>query len=81
MDDEARIFVSMRTPLIRFAILALAATSFIGCTTSPTASTQPAYDQTTKKVYTKAELDKRGRQTTAEALAAQDEEITISHGR
>ena len=69
----------MRSKLIGPVILALATTSFVGCTTAPT--TQTNYDQTTKKVYTKAELDKRGRQTPAEALAAQDEQITIMQGR
>ena len=69
----------MRTPLIRFAILALAVATFAGCTTS-TQTTRADYDQTTKKVYAKEELDKRGRQTVADSLAAQDEQITITHG-
>jgi len=69
----------MRTPLIRFAILALAVVSFAGCATSTQTATRSDYDQTTKKVYAKEELDKRGRQTVADSLAAQDEQITITH--
>ena len=67
---------------MRLVILALGATSFIGCTTTTqTTSTRPGYDQTTKKIYTKEELDKRGRQSVGESLAAQDEQITLTHGR
>lgn len=69
----------MRTKLVPIAVLAIATVSFVGCTTStPTASNTPAYDQTQKRVYTKEELDKRGRQTPGEALAAQDASITLS---
>jgi hypothetical protein len=71
----------MRTPLIRFAILALAVVSFAGCTTSTQTTTRTDYDQTTKKVYTKEELEKRGQQTVPDSLAAQDEQITITHNR
>jgi PBP1b-binding outer membrane lipoprotein LpoB len=61
---------------------ALAAIVLSGCTsttaTTDSRSTKPI-NTTEKKVYSKEELDKRGRQTPADALAAQDEEITISH--
>jgi hypothetical protein len=74
----------MRTKLISTALLPLIAVSFIGCTTTatPTASTstKPVYT-TEKKVYSKEELDKRGRQTPAEALAAEDPSITVQQGR
>ena len=71
----------MRTPLIHCAILALAIGSFAGCTSTTQTTTKADYDQTTKKVYTKQELDKRGQQTVADSLAAQDEQITITHNR
>lgn len=69
----------MRTKLISAAILPFVAVSFIGCTSTaaPTASTRPTYT-TEKKVYSKEELDKRGRQTPGEALAAQDASITYT---
>ncbi|MDQ6624271.1 MAG: hypothetical protein M3Y86_12420 [Verrucomicrobiota bacterium] len=55
-----------------------------GCTTSTkttaadTGTQRPGYDASNRKVYTKEELDKRGRQTPGEDLAAQDEEITYT---
>jgi hypothetical protein len=70
----------MRTKLIRCAVLAFAAVSFVSCTSTatPTASTSTKPVMTTeKKVYSKEELDKRGRQTPAEALAAQDPSVSI----
>lgn len=68
----------MRTKLIRLAVAAFAAVSFVGCANSPTpASTRP-YIDTEKRVYSKEELDKRGRQTPGEDLASQDASITYS---
>ena len=71
----------MKTKFIALPLLGLGAILLSGCTTgTPTASTRPTLT-TEKKVYSKAELDKRGRQTPGEALAAQDEQVTISQGR
>jgi hypothetical protein len=65
------------------ALIAMVAAAFPACTTSTTTatnpnSTKPIYT-TEKRVYSKEELDKRGRQTPGEALAAQDPSITVSH--
>ena len=69
--------------LVSLALSALFAAVISGCTTTTatttnTKSTKPVYT-TEKKVYSKEELDKRGRQTPAEALAAEDPSITVEH--
>lgn len=55
----------------------LAGCTSTSTTTVATDSTKPVYT-TEKKVYPKEELDKRGRQTPGEALAAQDPSITYT---
>ncbi len=80
----ARLYSFMRTKLISIGILPLLAVSLVGCTSTaqPTASTSTRPVLTTeKKVYSKEELDKRGRQNPGEALAAQDASVTIQQGR
>jgi outer membrane receptor protein involved in Fe transport len=72
----------MITNLISLTVAALALASLTSCTTTtPTTatdtSTRPVYT-TEKKSYPKEELDKRGRQTPGEALAAQDPSITYT---
>ncbi|MDQ6860056.1 MAG: hypothetical protein M3032_02730 [Verrucomicrobiota bacterium] len=71
----------MKRTLI-ISLVAAAGMSFLaGCTTTTTTAqndpTKPVYT-TEKKVYPKEELDKRGRQTPGEDLAAQDPEITYT---
>ncbi len=72
----------MKNAFLLLALTAFAVAMLPGCTTTTattdTRSTKPVYT-TEKKVYSKEELDKRGRQTPAEALAAEDPSITISH--
>ncbi len=72
----------MKNAFTLLALTAFAAVVFPGCTQTPATtdsrSTKPVYT-TEKKVYSKEELDKRGRQTPGEALAAEDPSITISH--
>ena len=71
----------MKNALKVLALTAFAGAVLPGCTTTSTTdtrSTKPVYT-TEKKVYSKEELDKRGRQTPGEALAAEDPSITISH--
>ncbi|MGZ4965685.1 MAG: hypothetical protein ACXWFY_09140 [Chthoniobacterales bacterium] len=71
----------MKTAFTTMAMAALVTIVLSGCTTTSTTtasnSTKPL-NTTEKKVYSKEELDKRGRQTPGEALAAQDEEITYT---
>jgi hypothetical protein len=71
----------MKTLIISLA--AIMGICFVtGCTstatTAQTDSTKPIYT-TEKKVYSKEYLDKTGRQTPAEALAAADPSITVTH--
>ncbi|MDQ6912291.1 MAG: hypothetical protein M3119_04600 [Verrucomicrobiota bacterium] len=72
----------MKNAFMFLALTAFAVAMLPGCTTTTATtdsrSTKPVYT-TEKKVYSKEELDKRGRQTPGEALAAQDEEISITH--
>lgn len=72
---------NMKT-VISVTMIAAIATAFSACTSSTTttqntSSTRPIYT-TEKKVYSKEELDKRGRQTVQEALAAEDPSITTT---
>ena len=71
----------MKTAFMTFAMMGLATIVLSGCTTSTaminSRSTKEIYT-TEKTVYSKEELDKRGRQTPAAALAAQDPSITVS---
>ncbi len=71
----------MKTAFTTFALTALAAIVLSGCTSTTAAdnsrSTKPVYT-TEKKVYSQAELQKRGQQTTAASLAAQDPSITVN---
>jgi len=72
----------MRTNLLSLCLAAVALVTFAGCTTTSTTtasdtSTRPVYT-TEKRSYPKEELDKRGRQTPGESLAAQDPSITYT---
>ena len=82
----AAVFSSMKTSLLPITF-ALAAVAFLsGCTTTTqTASTEgqrPDVEITSEqRSYSQRELQKRGRQTVGESLAAQDASVRVSGGR
>ncbi|MDQ6655111.1 MAG: hypothetical protein M3Y80_04780 [Verrucomicrobiota bacterium] len=66
--------------------LAISAPLIAGCTTTTTTTAQTTKRKdveltTEKRSYSQAELQKRGRQTVGESLAAEDASISVSHGR
>ncbi len=71
----------MKTTLIITLVCAAGLSFLTGCTTTTTTaqtdSTKPLITSE-KRVYSKGELDKRGRQTPGEDLAAQDASITYT---
>ena len=73
----------MKTNILAFLSISAAAFSLVGCTTQSTMTAQregrPDVEITSeKRSYSQAELQKRGRPTLGEALAAQDASVQIS---
>ena len=73
----------MKPRMITVICISCASVILASCTTTTrtTETSRPAYDQTTKRVYTQEQMRKTGEQSPAAALEKLDASVTVSGNR